>query len=86
MNRITIDGIEYNLVPVPPEPKFKLHDIVRHYHSNFDNREITCISDDRYYLDDGPSYILFSDQDNYSLAGFVEQNIILLTKDSHGHN
>jgi len=81
MNRITIDGIEYNLVPVPPEPKFKLHDIVRHYGSNSDNHEITCISDDRYYFNDGPGYLQFSDQDNYSLVGFVEQKIIVLTKD-----
>ena len=86
MNRITIDGIEYNLVPVPPEPKFKLHDIVRHYGSDSNNHEITRISDDRYYLDDSSSYILFSNQDAYSLVGFVEQKIILLTKDSHGHN
>jgi len=86
MNRITIDGIEYNLVPVPPEPKFKLHDIVRHYGSDSVNYEITRISDDRYYFNDGPDYLQFSGQDAYSLVGFVEQKTILLTKDSYGHN
>ena len=67
---IKIDNIEYELVPIPPAPTFKLLDIIQfHIGGDSTKQVITSISKDRYYLDFSINYVQFSGQDKYIKVG-----------------
>lgn len=68
MRTLILDGIEYNLIPTLPNPKFKPFDTIKSnsYQSSYN---ITSISDDRYYVNCSNDYILFTNQDDYTKIG-----------------
>ncbi len=68
MQQITLDGIIYKLTPIEEDPTFKVLDMVSYDDSDV-IQVITSLSDDRYYLDFSPDYILFSDQSKYNKRG-----------------
>jgi hypothetical protein len=70
MKEITIDGVDYKLVKLPPKPEFTKYDVVQFY-SDIDNTNhiITEVASDRYYIHDSDHYIMFEGQHKFHVVG-----------------